>query len=234
MRGSGFLHRKLTVALKLRRDKLSPSDRTSEGEGMRITAIVAWAAIAFLFWLAPASAEKRVALVIGNAAYVPPGELKNPRNDANDFATALGRLGFSLVGGRAQLDLNKADMDRVMRDFAEALVGADVGLFFYSGHGLQVSGVNYLMPVDARLTTAAALDFEMLRFDLVQQTMERETKTNILFLDACRNNPLARNLARAMGTRGTRSAEIGRGFAVVDSGIGNPDQLCDPTQQCRP
>jgi uncharacterized caspase-like protein len=73
------------------------------------------------------------------------------------------------------------------------------------------------VPVDASLTAAAALDFEMLRFDLVQRTMERETKTNIIFLDACRNNPLARNLARAMGSR---SAEIGPGFAVVDSGVG--------------
>jgi formylglycine-generating enzyme required for sulfatase activity len=184
---------------------------------MRITAIVASAAIAFLFWLAPASAEKRVALVIGNAAYLHASELKNPRNDANDFAAALGRLGFTLVGGRAQLDLDKPGIDRAVRDFAEALVGADVGMFFYSGHGLQVSGVNYLVPVDARLTTAAALDFEMLRFDLVQRTMERETKTNLIFLDACRNNPLARNLARTMGTRST---EIGRGFAVAESGLG--------------
>jgi uncharacterized caspase-like protein len=96
---------------------------------MRITAIVASAGIAFLFWLAPASAEKRVALVIGNAAYVHTGELNNPRNDANDFAAALGRLGFSLVGGRAQLDLGKPGMDHAVRDFAEALVGADVGVF---------------------------------------------------------------------------------------------------------
>jgi formylglycine-generating enzyme required for sulfatase activity len=184
---------------------------------MRIAAILASAATAFLFSFAPASAEKRVALVIGNAAYLHAGELKNPRNDANDFAAALGRLGFSLVGGRAQLDLDKPGMDRAARDFAEALVGADVGVFFYSGHGLQVSGINYLVPVDARLTSAAALDFEMLRFDLVQRSMERETKTNLLFLDACRDNPLARNLARAMGTR---SADIGRGFAVVESGVG--------------
>ena len=184
---------------------------------MRITVIIASAAIAFLSWPVPAAAEKRVALVIANAAYIHAGELNNPRNDANDFAAALGRLGFTLVGGHAQLDLDKAGMDRAARDFAEALVGADVGVFFYSGHGLQVSGVNYLVPVDARLTTAAALDFEMLRFDLVQRTMERETQTNIMFLDACRNNPLARNLARATGAK---SVDIGRGLAVVESGVG--------------
>ena len=66
------------------------------------------------------------------------------------------------------------------------------------------AGQNYLVPVDAKLTTAAALDFEMVRLDLVHRTMERETSTNILILDACRDNPLARNLARALGTRSTQ------------------------------
>jgi hypothetical protein len=88
---------------------------------------------------------------------------------------------------------------------------------FYAGHGLQVAGINYLVPVDAQLTTAAALDFEMVRLDLVQRTMEREASTNVLFLDACRDNPLTRNLARAMGTRST---EIGKGLAVAESSVG--------------
>ncbi len=77
--------------------------------------------------------------------------------------------------------------------------------------------MNYLVPVDAELATAAALDFETVRLDLVQRTMERETKTNILFLDACRNNPFARSLARALGTR---SVDIGRGLAPVESRAG--------------
>jgi Caspase domain len=92
-----------------------------------------------------------------------------------------------------------------------------VSLFFYAGHGLQVAGQNYLMPIDAKAETADALDWEMVRLDLVQRIMERVTSTNIIFLDACRNNPLARNLARAMGTR---SAEISRGLATVESGVG--------------
>ena len=90
-------------------------------------------------------------------------------------------------------------------------------MFFYAGHGLQISGTNYLVPIDAQLRTASALDFEMVRLDLVQRTMEREAPTNILFLDACRDNPLAPNLARAMGTR---SADIGRGLAPAESGVG--------------
>lgn len=84
-------------------------------------------------------------------------------------------------------------MDRTVRDFAEALGGAQVGLFFYAGHGLQVGAQNYLVPVDAKLTTASGVDFEMVRLDLVHRTMERETNTNIIIIDARRDNPLARN-----------------------------------------
>jgi Caspase domain len=84
-------------------------------------------------------------------------------------------------------------------------------------HGLQVGGQNYLVPIDAKLTTASAIDFEMVRLDLVHRTMERETNTNILIMDACRDNPLARNLTRALGTRST---QIGRGLAPVESGEG--------------
>src|SRR5262249_17997099 len=126
----------------------------------------------------------------------------------------LRKLGFTVILG---IDLDKRTMDAKILAFANALSGADTGVFHYSGHGLQVSGVNYLVPVDAELATAAALDFEAVRLDLVQRTMEREAKTNILFLDACRNNPLARNLARVLGTR---SAEIGRGLAATEAGVG--------------
>lgn len=157
---------------------------------------------------------RRVALVIGNADYKFTPQLKNPGNDAADMAKVLRQLGFEVVQG---LDLDKPGMDRTIRDFAEQLAGAHVALFFYSGHGLQVSGQNYLVPVDARLAAAAALDFEMVRLDLIHRTMEREASTNIIILDACRDNPLARNLARALGTRSTT---IGRGLANVESGEG--------------
>jgi uncharacterized caspase-like protein len=170
----------------------------------------------FLLLLLPSTvhAQKRVALVIGNSSYQHAGELANPKNDATDMAASLRSAGFQVIEG---YDLNKAALDRKIRDFATALRGAQAGLFFYAGHGLQVSGQNYIVPVDAELTTESALDFEMVRLDLVHRTMEREAPTNILILDACRNNPLARNLARAMGTR---SAAIGRGLAAVESGAG--------------
>jgi uncharacterized caspase-like protein len=161
-----------------------------------------------------AQVDKRVALVIGNSAYQHTPKLANPKNDATDMVVALKKHGFRVLEG---FDLDKAAFDRKVRDFATALSSAQVGLFFYAGHGLQVAGHNYLVPIDAQLSTASALDFEMVRLDLVHRTMEREAQTNILFLDACRDNPLARNLARAMGTRST---EIGRGLAHVESGVG--------------
>ena len=161
-----------------------------------------------------ALAGKRVALVIGNSAYAKAPALTTPKNDAEDMAAALKAVGFTVILG---MDLDKQGMERKIREFAAALAGAEAGVFHYSGHGLQVSNVNYLVPVDAELATATALDFEAIRFDLVQRTMERETKTNILFLDACRNNPLSRNLARALGTRST---DIGNGLAEAKPGAG--------------
>lgn len=171
-------------------------------------------AVALLLSAQSASADKRVALVVGNAAYKNAPGLRNPRNDAAAMATVLREFGFEVVEG---FDLDKVGMDVKLRQFASHLVGADTGLFFYAGHGLQVGGINYLVPVDAQLTTSAALDFETVRLDLVQRMMEREAKTNVIFLDACRDNPLARNLAQAMGTRG---GTIGRGLAAAESGVG--------------
>jgi hypothetical protein len=161
-----------------------------------------------------AMAEKRVALVIGNAAYKNASELLNPRNDAVDIAATVRALGFDVIDGG---DLDKAGMERLLREFARRLEGADVGLFFYAGHGLQVKGVNYLVGIDAKLEAERDLDFETMKIDAVLAHMEREAKTNIVFLDACRNNPLTRNLARTMGTRAVNEKA---GLAPIASGLG--------------
>src|SRR5262245_38828005 len=116
-----------------------------------------------------AFAGQRVALVVGNSGYTSAGELANPRNDAADMSAALGRVGFQVING---LDLGKASFDRKIREFAAALAGAETGLFFYAGHGLQVAGKNYLVPIDAELTTVEALDFEMVQLEVVQRVME--------------------------------------------------------------
>jgi hypothetical protein len=165
----------------------------------------------------PAAAEKRVALVIGNAAYTHAGRLPNPGNDANDMAAALKGVGLDVILG---VNLDKRAFDGKVREFSRALANADAGILFYAGHGLQVGQRNYLIPVDAELKSERDLEFEAVALDFVMRQMEidREGKTNIVFLDACRDNPLARNLARAMGTR---SASVGKGLAEVQAGIGS-------------
>jgi hypothetical protein len=152
-----------------------------------------------LLLFSPALADKRVALIVGNSAYQNAPALTNPSNDAQDIAAALSDLSFQVISGT---DLDKRALDAKVREFSRALEGADVGLFFYAGHGLQVKGSNYLVATDAKLEAERDLDFEAVKVDFVLSIMEREAKTNIVFLDACRNNPLARNLARTMGTRG--------------------------------
>ena len=161
-----------------------------------------------------ASASRGAALVIGNSAYKHAAELSNPKNDANDIAAALEAAGFTVVKG---IDLDRRGMEQTIVKFARALRNAKAGLFFYAGHALQIDGQNYLVPTDAQLLDSTGVDFELVRLSLVQRAMERNVKTNMIFLDACRNNPLSRNLARAMGTR---SASLGNGLAPVESGIG--------------
>src|SRR5580704_7016782 len=158
---------------------------------------------------APASAaDKRVALVVGNSGYRNVTPLDNPANDARLLADTLRALGFTLVGGGAQLDLDKAAFDRTVQAFGAQLAGADVGLFYYAGHGVQVRDKNYLIPIDANPTKEADVDFQMLDSNLVLRQMEgAHTRLNIVILDACRNNPFGgRGLAIDRG----RETETGR------------------------
>ena len=163
---------------------------------------------------AHAWAERRVALVIGNSAYRHATQLANPKNDAIDMAKKLSSLGFDVVRGE---DLDLAGMRGTVRDFIGKLDGADMALLFYAGHGVQVNGNNYMAPVDAQLTSYNDLDFEAMPMDLILSAMERTTKVNLVFLDACRDSPFSQNLARSMGTR---SGGAGRGLARLGTGIG--------------
>ena len=180
-------------------------------------AVLGWA-IAILTLGSPASwaADNRVALVIGNSAYANANKLANPANDAADMGAHLKKLGFNVFLG---LDLDKAGFDAKIRDFAAALEDSGTAILFYAGHGLQVGGQNFLVPVDAKLARERDLEFEAVKLDFILKQMElgRENKTNIVFLDACRDNPLSRSLARNMGTRSTA---VGQGLAQVDAGVG--------------
>jgi hypothetical protein len=160
------------------------------------------ALLALQAFAAPAAAEKRIALVIGNAAYQNVPRLDNPRNDAALLAETLGSLGFTLIGGRAQLDLDKPAMDIAVQTFGRQVQGADVALFYYAGHGVQVSGSNYLVPITANPTREADVDFQMVDVNLVLRQMQGSgTRLNMVILDACRNNPF--------GARGLRAADGG-------------------------
>lgn len=177
--------------------------------------ILAMAFLGLLLLSADAQPEKRVALVIGNGTYAEAGTLTNPVNDALDIAGKLRSIGFEVIEGN---DLGKRELERKIGEFSDALEGAGAGLFYYAGHGLQVEGRNYIVPVDARLDMPVKLQLEAVPIDEVLDIMEQQTKVSLVFLDACRNNPFARSLSR---TATTRSATALAGLAQFDSTRGS-------------
>jgi tetratricopeptide (TPR) repeat protein len=162
----------------------------------------------------PAQRERRVALVVGNGTYQNAPVLPNPRNDAADIAATLRKLGFDVIDGH---DLDRREMEKKIREFSRKIENADLALFYYAGHGLQVTGKNYLVPIDAKLEREGDLSFEAIDVDVVLQQLENGPRANLVFLDACRNNPLARNLARSLNVR---SSAVGMGLASMQGGIG--------------
>lgn len=188
-----------------------PSHLASNGEAHTVQQNLA----AMAPWPSAITNGRRVALVIGNSKYEHAPLLANPGNDARAVAAALKRLGFDVELG---LDLTKARTDDYLRRFGDRLMGAQVGLFYYAGHGLQVDGVNYIAPVDARLVQERDLNYEVVRMDKVLMEMDTARRVNLVFLDACRDNPLVENLARSM--RQGRSAAVGRGLAPMQAATG--------------
>src|ERR1700758_5119135 len=165
-----------------------------------IRRILLLAIVAVIVVASPALADKRVALVIGNSAYQNIPRLDNPRNDAMLMASTLQELGFTLIGGGAEIDLDKYSIDTVIQQFGAALQGADVATFCYAGHGVQVRGSNYLVPVGANPAREADVDFQMVDVNTVLRQMEDAgTKLNLVVLDACRNNPFGNRGLRAAG-----------------------------------
>jgi uncharacterized caspase-like protein len=182
-----------------------------------------FATLALLLAL-PAAAHadngKRVALVVGNGAYVDEARLSNPPNDAADFGAALQRLGFDT---EVVLNQTRAQLDRALRRFGGRMEGASVSLFYYAGHGLQVNGKNYLLPVDAKL--AAADDVNRLRLaplDEIMDTPQTARGARVIVLDACRNNPVEDDLKRRQASMpgANRDAFLSRGLGRVAAGNG--------------
>ena len=170
-----------------------------------------------------ASAEKRVALLIGNSAYQYVPRLQNPVNDVADMRAKLDTLGFQIFGGA---DLDRSKMIGALTSFGRAAENADVALVFYAGHGVQVNGQNYLVPVDANVEFEAELDIALVPFSIVMQQLARGSRINIALLDACRDNPFAQNLSRSMGTRAVGA--LGRGLSRLGTGEG--DHNCRQAQ----
>jgi hypothetical protein len=152
--------------------------------------------------------QRRVALVIGNGTYEHLPRLANPVPDAELMADALKSVGFELIGGKAQTDLDHAGFERAVREFAAALADGGVGLFYYAGHGVQAQGANYLVPVGANPATAADIDFQLVDANTVLKAMAAgRSGLNIVILDACRNNPFGTSKLR----------DIGHGLAIMQA-----------------
>ena len=154
--------------------------------------------------------QRRLALLIGNASYPQGGSLRNPLNDVRDMDAMLKRVGFETL---AYADCSQKRMKQVIDDFGQKLKGYEVGLFFYAGHGVQVNGNNYLIPVDAGLKAEEEVEYDCVRADRVLAKMEAAgSKTNIVILDACRDNPFERSWRR--GTKGS-------GLATMNAPMGS-------------
>ena len=157
----------------------------------------------------PAFAEKRVALVLGNSAYQNVARLPNPVNDGTVIAATLKNAGFDVVEERH--DLPAAETRRALRDFADRARDADIAVVYYAGHGIEVDGTNYLIPVDAKLERDTDVYDEAFSLDRVLLAIEPAKQLRLVILDACRDNPFAKTMKRTVASRA-----IGQGLAKVE------------------
>jgi tetratricopeptide (TPR) repeat protein len=156
------------------------------------------------------AASQRVALVIGNSAYASVGPLTNPRNDAKAMSETLRRLGFTDVS--EHYDLGLTAMNDALKSFGDKAAGADWAVVFFAGHGMEMSGTNYLIPIDAKLLQDRHVPDETVSLDRIQAKVDGAAKLGLVILDACRNNPFSAKMTRSAGN--TRS--IGRGLGVIE------------------
>ena len=172
---------------------------------------VAFVVVLMVVAIVAARAEQRVAFVVGNAEYRHASQLVNPVNDANDMTETLAQLGFDVVKGT---NLTTQNFLQKLLVFREKLKSADVALLFYSGHGIAVNGINYLIPVDARMESTNELEVEAIPLTRIQNLMESRPRLNIILFDACRHDPFNRKI---QGSSGTRSVAVARGWVPVAS-----------------
>ncbi|WP_445221452.1 caspase domain-containing protein [Bradyrhizobium sp. Pa8] len=170
--------------------------------------------VLLLFFCQPAWAGNRVALVIGNSAYKNAAPLSNPVNDAAIVEATLTNAGFDVVQTRR--DLQAIEMRRTQRDFADQARDADVAVIYYAGHGMEIEGTNYLIPVDATLERDTDVYDEAFSLDRVMLAIEPARQLRLVILDACRNNPFSEKMKRTVGSR-----SISRGLARIEPATAN-------------
>jgi TPR repeat protein len=160
--------------------------------------------------------ERRVAFVVGNSAYTKVPALPNPKNDAEAVAAALRRSGFEVI---TAIDLDRLKFDAEFERFIRSLAGAELSVFYYSGHGIQVGGENRIIPVDAALQSANDLEVETVSLRTIMAYMKSNSKVQLVYLDSCRNNPFTTQ-AFAVGQNDNLSV-TGEGLATPDKVLGS-------------
>ena len=178
---------------------------------MRRLAFFIVIAFAYCFANQPALAGKRVALVIGNSAYQNAPRLANPANDAAAVADLFKKAAFDVVVSRR--DLKSLEMRRALREFSDQARGADIAVIFFAGHGLEVDGTNYVVPIDAVLERDADADDEAVSLNRILLAAEPATRLRLIILDACRDNPFAKRMKRTLSA----SRSLGRGLVGVEA-----------------
>jgi len=182
----------------------------------RLLALFAIVCASVIGAAAPAKADKRVALVIGNSGYQNVNKLPNPAKDAAAIAAMLTKIGFDVVNNKE--DATNADMRKMVRDFSQQAADADVALVYYAGHGIELNGTNYLIPVDARLERDVDVEDETVSLDRIVRILDPVKKLRLVILDACRDDPFQQNMKRSLSMRG-----VTRGLAKVEPE--NPNTL---------
>lgn len=153
---------------------------------------------ALLFAAVESHAAQRVALVIGNGTYKNQSSLPNPPRDASDMSESLKRLGFNVT---TLLDADAAATRKALVEFGRATVGSDMAIVFYAGHGIEIGGQNWLIPIDAELRNDTDAEYEAVSLKAVTQQVASARQLGLVILDACRNNPFAAKMQRSIRTR---------------------------------
>ncbi|PDS45863.1 peptidase [Rhizobium anhuiense] len=159
---------------------------------------------------------RRVALVIGNSVYKTLPSLPNPANDVEEVASTLRAAGFDVTIG---VNVDRIGLEDTVRRFLRSTSNADAGLIYYSGHGIQVGGQNFIVPVDATLETPYDVETQTMPLDLILNHLKQNSRVQLIFLDACRNNPF--NAQKFWMAEKLEPVGATRGLARIDSDLGS-------------